>query len=427
MRILPAAVAAVFLLTPVLRAEEAILLDGRRLGGVMVLRAGSLQFQPPRGAAPLAMEQVRFVRFDSSSPPVVRFPLVHQVLLRDGQRLTGELLGLDEREVRIRSTWSAPLALPRAAVAAVVQAPALLPVFVDEFEDGLEAWAIAGSPQCDEREHASGRRSLLLDGTGQSATFALPHALEAGRVGVNFLGPPAGPDVRGHVDLVFQTPDGSQRIRLSLPAGAGDLARVELPNHVRWGTVAPRSAGWRRLVADFTPRDFRVLLDDLVLYASQRQGPEGPLREVRLVRDGNGAGELRFDDFQLARRVAVLPHPEGDAAQDELWLSSGDQLFGAIPRADRRSIEFEARFGKQTLSWAKVRGIWLRRQPFTALAPAREQVRIRLHPIYGFDPDQFDGVVRELDGKRLGLRHPLLGDLAVPRQWLRQVGGRPAK
>jgi hypothetical protein len=420
MRIPPAALAVVLLLTSPLPAEEAVLPDGRRLPGALALRGGSLQFQPSRGGAPLAMEQIDSVRFDATPPPV-RLPLVHQVLLRDGQRLTGEFLGLDERSVRFRPAWGSPCTLPRAAVAAIAQPANLATIFVEDFDDGLRAWTTAGSPECGDREHTSGRRALRLS-AGQSAAYALPHALEAGRVGVNVLDRPGA---RGHVDFVFQTPEESHNLRVTVGEGPGGSARVELPNGVRWGSRAAQPGGWRRLVVDFSAGKLRVLLDDFVLYASLRHGPGGPLRQVRLAYAGEGSGELWFDDFQVARRVEGLPRPDGDPTQDEVWCRSGDQLFGTVPRADRRAIELHARFGKQAYTWADVRGIWLKREPFAARALPGEQVRLGLHATDGFEPDQLDGVVQELAEKRLVLRHTLLGDLAVPREWLGQLKRLP--
>jgi hypothetical protein len=428
------ALAAACLLPASLPADEAVLLDGRRLPGELVTGpGGSLQFRPARGGANLTLDQLAFVRFPSSSPLPSRFPLVHQIVLRDGQRLTGEFLGIDERSVRLRTGWSGPLTLPRAAVAAVVQPRSLMTTFVDDFEDGLVAWTTTGQPTCGDREHTSGHRGLCLDASGQSAAYTLSVPLEAGQAAINFLDVDVSPGVRGQLELVFQSPNGPQSLRMTAVDGASKAATVEWPTGIRSGTRAAQVGGWRRLRVEFSPALLQVLVDDLVLYSSRRQGPGGPLREVRIVRESGGkqAGgaktEIWFDDFGLARRVQELARPDGGANKDELWLLSGDQLFGSIPRADRRTIELQARFGKQSRTWAEVRGIWLRQEPWTAPPAAGGQVRMRLSQLDGLEPDQLDGMVAVLEPKRLVLRHDLLGDLTMPREWVQRLERRPAK
>ena len=108
-------------------------------------------------------------------------------------------------------------------------------------------------------------------------------------------------------------------------------------------------------------------------------------------------------------------HPPADPSQDEVWLLSGDQLFGRVLRTDGRSVVLDARFGRRTLPWTAVRGIYLRRQA----APARPETagRVRLAIDNGADaePDRLEGVVLALDEGRCRLRHPLFGELNLER------------
>src|SRR5262249_59686236 len=110
-----------------------------------------------------------------------------------------------------------------------------------------------------------------------------------------------------------------------------------------------------------------VSSEELVLWYGRRQGPGGPLRQVRLActAAGNGGwgGAAVFDDFSVARAVEELRHLDADPAQDEVWLRSGDQVLGEVPRADRRGVEVRGVFGDRSLAWGEVRGLFLRRQP----------------------------------------------------------------
>ena len=103
-----------------------------------------------------------------------------------------------------------------------------------------------------------------------------------------------------------------------------------------------------------------------------------------------------------------LTHPVGDYRQDELWLLSGDQLFGEVIRADRRTIEF--RMSSRKIGWSE----W-RRLPAPRNSPPRttdgEHVRLWLHSGCGAEPDQLEGVLSVLDDHRATLQHAVLGKL----------------
>src|SRR5262249_58783535 len=110
-----------------------------------------------------------------------------------------------------------------------------------------------------------------------------------------------------------------------------------------------------------------------------------------------------------------------DPDQDEVWLRSGDQLLGKLLRADRRTLELEARFGTQSFPWGEVRGIYPRQEPAPQRTTDGEHVEVSLHPGAGPEPDRLAGLVRGLDDRRLLLRHAVLGDLEIPRPYLRKL------
>src|SRR5205807_10518463 len=104
--------------------------------------------------------------------------------------------------------------------------------------------------------------------------------------------------------------------------------------------------------------------DGRLWYESAKQGPAARLTTIRLACVARSPaqslrGAVHFDDLSLAKPLDDLAHPPGDAAQDEIWLLPGDQLFGRIVRADRRGIEIHGRVGKRSLPWTVVRGIFL--------------------------------------------------------------------
>src|SRR5262249_770246 len=113
-----------------------------------------------------------------------------------------------------------------------------------------------------------------------------------------------------------------------------------------------------------------------------------------------------------------LKPPTPEPAHDELWLISGDQVFGEVIKADRRTIELKGRFGKRTVSWGDVRSIRLRDESRPPRTTDGEHIRLGLRSAHGAEAGGLTGVVLGLDEKRLKLRHPALGDLVIDRPWL---------
>src|ERR1039457_1144351 len=122
-------------------ADEAIRTEGRRVAGLLSLdTAGRLTFTPKGQTEALPADSFRSFRFDANPPSPFRVGVSHVVLLRSGERLTGQLLGLDAYVLRLRTPWADKIELPRAAVSAVTQVPGLLTQFDGDFRDSAKAW-----------------------------------------------------------------------------------------------------------------------------------------------------------------------------------------------------------------------------------------------------------------------------------------------
>ncbi|HEY7315149.1 MAG TPA: hypothetical protein VH643_37730 [Gemmataceae bacterium] len=371
------------LIAPLRAAEEAWRPDGRHLRGRLTLDRGELHFTPREGEeAPLA----RFtrVRFADASPTPFRAGGGRRVRLRDGQIITGQIVGLDKDTLTLRTAWAARLELPRIAVASV---------------DPLPGWRIVA-----EERFRDGAKEL---------THTLANPLRAGRFGVNF-------QQRGTVELLFQQGDRSRRVTVTI-ADKGENYEVDAGGLKGTARAVARTPGWHRLIVGFTKRSLRVTCDDEVLWYNLEQGPDAALKQVtiRCQQSSNGADD--WEEFCLERAVKEYPRPLVDSEQDEIQLGDGDQLFGRILKADRHTLEIEGRFGKRSLPWTAAAGCTFRRP---ADPPRRNQAaNVRLLVRSGLCPeaDVLEGMVTALDERRLTLRHVLLGELTFERGRVREL------
>ncbi len=418
----PKSVLALSLLAaPAVVAEEARLPDGRRVAGSLALQAGRLSFTPAAGGAAVPIEGVTAVQFNAPPADPFRTGLARRAVLRDGERLSGELLGLNGDGLSLRTAWAGKLTLPRAGVAALTPLPGWRPLLEDDFAGGLRAWSVAGKPE-------AGPEGVQLTAPGQALAYTLAAPPAAGRVGINFQAKDAPAGARWALEARFDGPGGQSRVRVTV-AGAGDTYAVE----ARGGAVPARrvahSPGWHRLVVGFTPTSLRVTCDDDVLWYDLKQGPGGTLRQVALLclepeKPAPRRGSVVWSACAVEQAVDVPPRPPGDPGQDELWLASDDQFFGRILSAGRRGVEIEGRFGKRTFPWADVQGCYFRRAALNAKPREGPRVRLELRSGLTADPDVLEGVLTGLSAEKLTLEHALLGKLTIDRGRVRQL--RPA-
>jgi hypothetical protein len=412
------------LLIPAVRADEAVLPNGRRLQGELLLeREGRLRFQPAVGPSPLPLDQIHHVLFTSTKLPPLLAGVLYRVTLRDGQSLTGEFLSLDEQNLYFRPAWGKRLAVPLHAVASLTHATGYVPLFKGDFETDLGAWKLTGPPTVANKQQGSGRCSLRFDTPGQTAEYCLAAALPAGQVGINFLADEAS-GTQWLLETDFE--GAARRLMRVRIAGDADYYAAEVSGAVTGKKRLPRSPGWHRLRVDFSSKTLLVSVDEDVLWFSREPGVGGPLHKVRLacvphVSEKVVRGKVFFEEFCLARTVPNLTRPEGDASQDEIWLLSGDQLFGKVSRVNSRIIDLRSAFGSRTFAWGEVRGLYLRQQSALVRKSEEGPVRVWLRSGGGLEPDQLEGTVHLLDQKRLVLKHALLGELEIERRRLHRL------
>jgi hypothetical protein len=411
------------LLTGLACAEDAVRPDGQRIKGRLSLDAAHrLCFTPAGKDAPLALDSIQDIRFPAAEVPPLLVGAPQRVEFGNEQHITGELLRMDPDAVHLRTCCSEDLKLPRRAVVDVTQPAGLATLFHEDFDADPIRMQLAGSPPLDTKQRTSGRRSLVLNKVGQSALHVLPTPLDAGRIGLHFRDSGDASGARWLVEATFANQTTSRQVSVLL-AGDGDSWTVESDVPSSESRRIPRTVGWHRLSIRFRREYLLVGVDDRLLFESGKDGPGAPLKQVRLVckkrgPDESERGAVHFDDLTLAQSLVPLVHGPGDPTQDELWLASGDQLFGHVERADSRTVTLRARSGTRDVAWANLRGIFPERDPPSPQTSDGAHVRIWFRSGLGSEPDQLEGVLQELSDDKFVLHHAVLGDVGLERSRL---------
>jgi len=398
-----------------LKRLEAIDTNGKSLQGTLTVGDGGHLLLEVAGK-PLSLDHFARLRFPAADAPLLLRPLLHRVILRNGQTLIGELLGVDKEQLQLRTAWSEKLSIPRGAVDRITHLPGWLPVVVEEFEQPPAAWELSGA-EIAEGEVTSGRRSLTMTKGGQWARFRAAKALSDGRAAIHFLLPRETPADTWSAEWSFGRGDSAQTVRIEL-GGTGRDYRCSAPGTADYRGDVPRHAGWHRLEVEFTRDRLLVLIDDYVLWSGRRKAAPGTLAECRLAceapADKTVVSAVRFDDFVMSRPFPEQKSQEpGDPTQDAVLSLDGDETFGGILDLAPIRIRQEGRAAKQTHDWRSVREVIFRRGALVEQETSGDHVRLRLRAAGG-QREEIEGAVVALEGDCLKLIHSFLGELTIP-------------
>ncbi len=406
-------------------AEQAWRMDGRHVRGILTLDKGRLHFRSTEGEA-IPLADLARIRFADKTPPRFRAGGGRRVRLRDGQIITGQLLGLSRDTLTLRTAWAAHIELPRTAVTSLDPLPGWRIVAEDDFRNGLSAFTATGEPALTQAGSGLEPRAVLLRAIGQALVYTSSQPLSAGRAGINFRNQGQVSGARWTFELLFQEGESTRRVVVTV-AGNGEHYAVDTGVMQGETRSVLRTTGWHRLIVQFTKRSLRVTCDDDVLWYNLERGPGGRLKQVTVhcrkagAEDTAPRGTVAWTEFCLERAVEEHLRLPVEAEQDAIRLVSDDELFGRILQADRRAIEIEGKFGKRSLPWDKVAGCTFRRAATVPSVNKGANVRIMVSSGLSSEADVLDGIVTALDEKRLTLQHALLGKLTFERGQVREL------
>jgi hypothetical protein len=387
-------------------AEEAVTHEGRRYPGTLRTK----DFLLAGAAKQLPLAQLHLVQFPQHPAPLPRCRLLNQLLFTGDQRLTGELLAVGAKDLRFRIASGESFTLSRGQVQGVVPADAYLTQWAEDFEDNKGGPLWSGKPIFSEEHAFSGKRSLLVNGASHDLSLAIGAVQKpetAYRATLFFFDPGPQEGAVARIDFVFKAQEASVPVSLQLGSRYHDR------DH---GFQLKASPGWHVIQLDWNGGEARAFIDDYFI-TSQTIPANARLTSCRFYFEGQGG--MWFDSLQVAAKAAPARRTPGPPELDEVWLASGDQVFGAVRQADAHAVVFEGGFGKRTFPWSNVRGVFFRSE---ATPPALKQsVEVRFRSAPGVSADQLTGTIVDLNDRDLVLQHPVLGKVAIARSRLHRI------
>jgi hypothetical protein len=397
--------------------------DGSRVRGRLSGEtAGVFQFLAEGSDEPTQLASGMTLELDGSGPLKSTGMPPFRVDLGLGQQLSGQIVAVDAKEVRIQGEFGAtPIVIARTGVRSVIQRPGETIVFEDDFERLDEGrWKITGQARLDSTLRMTGAHSLRIPSATSSLAHGLGQGIGSGRLEVAIHGD--GGIASGQqwfLDLVFRGGTGSETVRIVLGWAEESLA-VESPEGPALAVQRlKRKPGWHRLGVRFGPEGTSVSVDGDEL--AHGKGSDGPLIELRIASAGKGkpneelAGHV--DDLRLVRFDEPVGGLETDATQDEVRLTIGDQLFGRFRSADADRVQIQVDGSDVSLPWSQVSGLHLRRESGQGESLSGLLVRAQWRAAPGDDPrdlNQIEGVLAAVSDSGIRLETPYAGTLTIP-------------
>ncbi|GEM_PF-2726330 len=210
-----------------------------------------------------------------------------------------------------------------------------------------------------------------------------------------------------------------------------------------WGFATPegppsavepitRRPGWHRVAFELENDRIQADIDDAVLSVIHQ--PLGQLTElrVRLQAKENRSGAPRasspapiiIDDLRIYERRPAVLERQPSRNQDEVVLYDGQQFYGVVTAITDVSVALRSDQGTYSFPWSVVYSVYFAPRPVTPHQLVGQRVRVLFSPSKsGRAPtwSNIEGVMQGLTDEALQLMHPVLGEIALPRDSLRRL------
>jgi hypothetical protein len=394
------------------------LLDGSRRQGEIRFRDDKFTFLPAGQAAPLPWQQLDRVESRPLPAPVPALPFSWHAMLANGDHFACNLLDIESNAMVVDTSWFQGLRVRRTAIRSLERPQGWATWLRQDFAREARGW----------KQLREGNDSLPIVGVG---------GLELGQAVRRLEFTPEAPSTFGRISLRLRdslTPGVVWRLQLGID---GDQSFQAL--EVKFGGSTPcelQSPGQKILHQDvrtgpailiqleISPSSLRVVVDGRLASWVERGFVDARLRSISLKpeapAEANSHASLVLQEFAIARRFEPLPRPPAHAEQDEVWLESGDQLFGSLRTLDARFVELATPQAPRRIPGSQIRGLYPKPAVVRdVLTPAPWRL-VMLDPADP-EPGRLSGAVRAWGEREVVLIHPLLGELKIPRGQVKAV------
>lgn len=403
------------------QGQEAVLKDGERSKGRLEFQSGRLEFLPQGATVPLPWSKIQRVDLPGPDllPPTQPFWWVLTTAAQD--RLAAEVLQLDGAALSCRLPCSDGARIPREQILALERPLGWAPWIRQDLATDKRGWDMANAQAEAERKPAA--KGIFVGPPPAKATYTPPGRYPFGLLCLEILNSTSGESALWKVELKFDSKDSPQSLVMIL--GGEDGIQVSAPGMVLQKQKVQLVPKDKQIEVEIGPRFLQVRLNGQL--AAWHEGEHAPCRLVSMVvehADNAPASDnsaVILQSFALARRMPYLSRPPGQENQDEVWLESGDQVFGSVRTFTAAGVEIAQGNDTRRIPLPEVRGIYFKKPMAASAKPGPGAMRVSFVDPHSFRENVLAGSLQTWSESAVSLKHPYLDVVRIPMKWMRAV------
>ncbi|HEV8060062.1 MAG TPA: hypothetical protein VGP68_09325, partial [Gemmataceae bacterium] len=403
------------------QGDDAVLLDGTRRPGQLRFRDEKFEIVLAGQTDPLPWQQVDRVDLSAKNrlPPAP--PFWWQATLTNGDRFACHLLEVESNAIICDSSWFQGLRVRRNVVRAFDRPLGWAPWLRQDFFKEARGWK--ESRVDGESPPTLGLGGLTLSQPSKMLQYTPDAPLPFGKIVLLLKDATPTPGRRWQLRLGIDGDGTFQSIKVLF--GSHAPVEMQAPGlKIAQQEVSLTDSGIL-LEMEIRPASLQVSANDRLAAWMERGFRVALLRSLSLepaeARKGDDPlAKLILQEFAVARRLEPLPRPPAHADLDEIWLESGDQIFGSYRLLNRDFLELATVREPRRIPCSQLRGLYPKQVPARAgLQPA--PWRLTLIDPGSAEPSQLTGMIRTWGEREIVMLHPLLGELKIPRSQIQSV------
>ena len=413
--------------TATAHGDDAILLDGSHHPGELRFRDERFEFFLAGQNEPLLWPRLDRVGLSPKALAPLAPPFWWQVTLTNGDHFACHLAEIESNAIICDSSWFQGLRVRRNAIRAIERPLGWAPWLRQDFSKEARGWK--ETRESGETPPTLGLGGLSLGAPAQMLQFTPDAPLPFGQVFLHLKDPASASGKRWQLRLRIDGDGAFHSIKILF----GGNAPVEM-----------QAPGLKTLQQDVRLADTEILLQVEIgpaliqVNANARLASwiEHGFRVARLrslslepadpAKDAKSPVKLLVQEFVVARRLEPLPRPPAHANLDEVWLESGDQLFGSYRSLSSQFLELGTAREPRRILCSQIRGLYPKQLVARSVSlPA--PWRLTLADPCCAEPSRLTGVIRSWGQRDVILIHPLLGELKIPRSQIQSVAQASSK
>ncbi len=353
---------SLFTFSNLARADEAFLRDGTHSTGALSFLDGQFSFAEARSKGAVSWSRIDRVEPTGKQSSAQIPPYWWQAILVNGDRFACNLAEIESNALILDSPWFQGLRVRRSMIRSLERPVGWTPWLHQDLVKDVRGWKEIR----DTGESASplGMTGLTLGASTKTLQFTPEAPLACGLIVLLLKNASPKEASRWQLRLVIERDGALQPLIMQLHVNGNTKFQAD---GLEFRERSARLDGDSFLIEIELGQKFFAASVNRHLIAWNEQGlPNARLRALSLEavegQPDQKPVKLIVQEFAVARRLESLRRPPAHPEVDEVWLESGDQVFGEFRAINSQQLQLMASHTLRRIPCSQVRGLYPKKE-----------------------------------------------------------------